>query len=204
MKELPRTLSFIKEHWWLFWLGGILYQWFFLVINNALSLFSWSQIPADTVLFVVFTALALLFFLPWIKYEDKIFEKWWSNLLVRLFYSGLIFTLFYLINTAHFVEKSISKAITDLFILSVIFGLFSEIKILMGKKNYRDLVIVALIFISLTYIGWNYYESLSVIKNEKTIWISYMNDNYIILKDWEIIKNTDSIVLTRNRNSVEK
>lgn len=204
MKPFSQLLSSGKEHWWLLGIWWITYQFLFLIVNNAINLFSWSQIPADTISFTFFIVITGVFWLPWAPYDDSIFKKWYS-ILLRLVFSGLIYIVIRFVSST--IDNTLITAITNLLFLSIWWGILVELKNMLGTRfpeNNRYIMFIVLFIYSFIFL-WNaIYWSISIKNNDKIIPIHYMNDRYIILKDWQIIRNTESVVLIKSGTKSDK
>lgn len=69
MKDLfsAKMLTTLKSNFWILGLGGVLYQLFFLIGYDALALFSWTQIPADSVFFLLSLLVTYVMAWPWLN-----------------------------------------------------------------------------------------------------------------------------------------
>jgi hypothetical protein len=182
--------------------------WFVSQLINLISLwwlqfFSWSSVINDTVIALVFSVLIF----SWYLITESIFWKRWKFL--KIIYAILFFVFVSII--LWFLDANLPfEMIKNYYLIWILFTVWIIICILdfitfFWDKKYRwekvYYIISIIIILSITVWTEFFNSKFKMIIDNEEYSITYTNDNYIFLENWEIFKNSNTLHLKEINNS---
>jgi len=187
---------------------GILVQFVILVSLDKTLFFSRTQVPNDAFNIIIFSIP--FFFLIVIAHAIQN-----SKSKLEYIFSVLLFMVspivFYLLKKVLFNMEVVLAWRTG-GVLIIAYNLLRKKKkksATTSKLNFFQsflIIIIGLVFCTWIYrsVSFKSFMGWYIIENNNPLLIQYFNDAYIILENWEIRKNNDTIILKKGRPGLRR
>lgn len=187
---------------------GIIYQYVSLKWN--LAFFSYSQVVNDSILVIPLVFVYWLSILSSYKYYEKIFKylnkKIYINLLLTIIYSFIILAfLKFKIDIFSFKINYFWNFLIIYLLWLFLFNTYSHIILItsildsnesvLNFKKYPYIIFWIIFYIIILFnFNSKFYKNLCITENWiNYIKIEYMNDKYLFLNNWRIIKSISEV-----------
>lgn len=200
LKPISELIFFLSSMSLVIWFAS---QWINLISLGWLQFFSWSSVINDTVVTLVFSILIFFWYVLtvwgfWKKSKVKWVIYW------ILFYVFMVLVLWWIESYFWFNYIKNYYLLWILFTVWIIIWIVDLITFFLDKKYRWEKIyyIISFIFLLSISVGTDFLNSKYILLADNEEYsITYTNDNYIFLENWEIFKNSNTLHLKEINNS---